>query len=287
MGRINIRYGNRRKKKTLNKTNIMTRTKAKSQARQINALASKIKTLEKKQKQTRQYCQFRKEIDNRSLDFQTNSGWSVENLVDPDDWIGIFQANNEVENSNKITVRSMTCEFYFRITDSKLPCTPKIITCFLVKLRKETGVQTLNDTGQMSTAGFGTAANQSVLWETVGIGTSELTLAKVNPAAFEVVKVKKFQIQNIVEETAVTDLDTDLTTAAGTYRRFTWKLKMGNLIKANANKKWSEMSSDQVAIKDRLYLLVHMGGSGSLLTPELGNGVSMSANCTFQCRGTN
>lgn len=286
-GSIRIRYGKRRGSRTLNKTNIMTKTGRKSQAYQINKLSNKIKTLEKKQRATRQYAQYRKTISDKELNFFDNSGWAVENLVDPVGWAPIFQANNEVANANKLTVKGMSMELYFRINDSLLPCTPKIITCFLVKLRSETGIQTLNDTNNMSTVGFGAVANDSVLWETVPLGQTEDSLARLNPACFEIVKVKRFQIQNIIEQTAVVDEDTAITTAKGTYKRFSWNIKMGNLIKANSNAKWKEMSPNEVSIKDRLYLLVHQGGAGAALAPETDNVVSMSANCTFQCRGTN
>jgi hypothetical protein len=115
----------------------------------------------------------------------------------------------------------------------------------------------------------------------------EDSLAKLNPACFEIVKVKRFQIQNIIEQTAVADDDTSVTTPKGTYKRFSFNIKMGNLIKANAGKKWADMTSDDMAIKDRLYLLVHQGGAGAVAPPETDNVVNMSVNCTFTCRGTN
>ena len=160
MGKIKISYG-RRKKKTLSKVNIMTKKGAKSQAYQINSLANKIRTLEKKQRSTRQYAQYRKTITNRDLNFFADSGWSVDNLVDPDNWLPVFQANPEVANANKLTVKGMSMELYFRVSDSVLPLTPKIITVFLVKLRNETGIQTLNGTNNMSTVGFGQLAPRS------------------------------------------------------------------------------------------------------------------------------
>ena len=282
MGKIKISYG-RRKKKTLSKVNIMTKKGAKSQAYQINSLANKIRTLEKKQRSTRQYAQYRKTITNRDLNFFADSGWSVDNLVDPDNWLPVFQANPEVANANKLTVKGMSMELYFRVSDSVLPLTPKIITVFLVKLRNETGIQTLNGTNNMSTVGFGQLANDSVLWETVPLGMEEDSLAKLNPACFEIVKVKRFQIQNIIEQTAVADDDTSVTTPKGTYKRFSFNIKMGNLIKANAGKKWADMTSDDMAIKDRLYLLVHQGGAGAVAPPETDNVVNMSVNCTFTC----
>jgi hypothetical protein len=286
MGRIKISYG-RKRSKTLSKVNVMTKKSAKSQAYQINALSNKIKSLEKKQRSTRQYCQFSKKIEDIDLPFQTQSGFQVENLIDPAGWVGLFQANNEVENANKLTVKSMSMELYFRVANSLLPCTPKIMTVFLVKLREETAIELLNDTGQLSSAGFGVNANDGVYFEKVTMGLTEDALVKLSPAAFRIVKVKKFQIQNIIEDTAVIDEDTSVTSVAGTYKRFTWNIKMGNNLKTSAGKKWSEMSPLDIAVKDRLYLIVHQGGAGALLPPETDNGVNLSGNIIFQCRGTN
>ena len=211
----------------------------------------------------------------------------MENLIDPAGWVGLFQANNEVENANKLTVKSMSMELYFRVANSLLPCTPKIMTVFLVKLREETAIELLNDTGQLSSAGFGVNANDGVYFEKVTMGLTEDALVKLSPAAFRIVKVKKFQIQNIIEDTAVIDEDTSVTSVAGTYKRFTWNIKMGNNLKTSAGKKWSEMSPLDIAVKDRLYLIVHQGGAGALLPPETDNGVNLSGNIIFQCRGTN
>ncbi|AXQ66294.1 MAG: putative capsid protein [Cressdnaviricota sp.] len=278
------KYG---KNKNLSKVNIMTKKSAKSQAYQINSLVNKVKALEKKQKQTRQYCQFSKAIQNVDLPLLTNSGFQIENLVDPAGWDALFQSNNEVENSNKLTMRSCSMEFYFRIVNSLLPCTPKIITVFLVKLREETAIELLNDTGQLSTAAFGVNANSGVYWETIPVGLTEDALCKLSPSAFKILKVKKFQLQNIIEDTAIVDEDTSVTSVKGTFKRFSWNIRCGNLLKSAANKKWKDMTPLDVSIKDRLYLIVHQGGAGALAPPETDNGVNMSVNCIFNCRGTN
>ena len=181
----------------------------------------------------------------------------------------------------------MNMELYFSPRDSLLPLTSKIVTCFLVKLREETALDLLEETAGMSSAGFGDDNSEGRFWHTQDLGMSYPAIASLNPACFEILKIKKFQIQNILQETAITDEDTSLTTPLNTYRRFTWKLRMGNLIKTASSKKWKDLSEEDIAIKDRLYLIVHQGGNGSLLTPELDNGVALSGVATFNCRGTN
>ncbi|AXH78538.1 MAG: hypothetical protein [Circular genetic element sp.] len=274
--------------KVLSKTNIYTKTKPKSQAKQINKLANDLRVVKRKQNATRQYAQYTFSMDNVELGLTTNNGWSVEKLVQPSDWEGKFQASTEVANANKITVRNLRMELYFSPTDSILPLTPKIITVFLVRLRPETAMDLLNETAQMSSAGFGSNDNENKYWHTQDIGLSYPTIASISPGAFDVIKVKRFQVQNIVQETAVTaETDTAVTTPAGTYRRFVWYHRMGNLIKSSASNKWKDLDSDEIAIKDRLYLIIHQGGNGSVLPPEDDNGVSMGGVAMFSCRGTN
>lgn len=274
--------------KVLSKTNIYTKTKPKSQARQINKLVNELKVVKRKQNATRQYAQYTFAMDNVELGLASNNGWSVEKLVQPTTWGGKYQASNEVNNANKITVRNLRMELYFSPTDSLLPLTPKIITVFLVKLRPETAMDLLNETNNMSSAGFGDIANSNKYWHTQTIGLSYPTIASISPGAFDVVKVKRFQVQNIVQETAVSpETDVNVTTPAGTYRRFVWYLRMGNLIKSAASNKWKDLTAEEIAIKDRLYLIIHQGGSGTVLPPEEDNGVSMGGVAMFSCRGTN
>ena len=47
------------------------------------------------------------------------------------------------------------------------------------------------------------------------------------------------------------------------------------------------MGVNEVAIKDRMYILVHVGGNGTVLPPETDNSVEMGCNIHFSCRGTN
>jgi len=290
MPRVRFSYGTKSKK--LSKVNIMTKKSAKQQATQINALVNKVKAIEKKQKATRQWAQYTFPINNVGLSMYSNNGWSVEKIVHPAQWLPLYQASTEVANANKITVRSLRMELYFRISDSRLPLTPKIMTCFLCKLRNETAMDVLENTNNMSSAGFGADPNAAKYWNLQVMGLAEPGLATLSPAAFEIVKVKKFQIQNIIEETAVSSLpgedsNVEVTNPSATFKRFTWKLRMGNLIKTSGNAKWKDLNSDEVAIKDRLYLIIHQGGNGTELTPELGNIVNLSSSVMFTCRGTN
>lgn len=284
------RYKRQWNKKQLTKSNIFSKRKSRNQAKQIYALSRRLRSVETKAKRSRQWCQFKLNVGNYVL---TNDEWKVVPLVHPSNWVSQFQANSSVNQGNKVVLKSMYAEFYFSPENSLVPLTPKIITFYIVKLRDETGVQTLNDTSQMSDTGFNDNDMNGKYWNAENIGMSYPTLTMLNRGAFRIVFVKRFQIQNIIQETAAMpppatiESDVPLTTPRNTYRRFTCKLKLGNLLKSADNINWSQMGVNEVAIKDRLYILCHVGGNGSLVTTEAGNSVEMGLNVNFTCRGTN
>lgn len=277
----------RRRKNRYTKTDYLTKKSKTSQAYQILNLGNQVKAIRYKLKASKQWCQYQKNLSTIELDLEVNNGWQVEKLVDPTGWGSIWQASNEVENSNKLTIKSMYLEMYFRPQNSLLSLSPKIMTVSLVKLKQETAIEMLNDTGQMSSAGFGVNANAGKYWTTTDLGLTYKCLGRLSPACYRVIKTAKFQIQNIIESTALPDGEgnTDLTTPRNTYKRITWKIRMNNVLKTSSSQKWKDLTSDELEIKDRLFLIIHQGGETSIAEGD--NVVDMSANCTFNCRGTN
>lgn len=256
---------------------------------------SRIRTLEKKVANNRQWGTYELDAGNTTL---ANGKWHIRPLLVPANWTQQFQASNELDSNQNVQCYSCNIQLFHRPTDSLIPLTMKFVTIYVVKLKRETALQTLEDTAYMSTpagntTGFNDATIKGRLWETQPIGLTNECFPSLNRDCFTVIKKKQFKIQNIVQLTAATDLTTEefpdvpVTTPPFTFKQTNMYLKASNTIRSGrGDKTWKVMTEDELDTMDRYYLLTHVGGAGNEDTLEDGNTVDQGIRCTWKVRST-
>lgn len=250
---------------------------------------ARLRTLERKVSNNRQWGSYELNSSHAPIDPGT---WSVISLVNPPQWLQRFQSSDFIEHNKKINLHSCTLQLYYSPEDSLLALTPKLVNVFVVKLKRETALQTLDDTSQMSTAGFNLPANKNRLWDTQDIGLSYEVFPELNRGVFKVLAHRQFQIQNIIQETSsipeATEDDVAVTTPQGTYKRCKIHFKAHNLIKSGrGDQSWKEMAESELDPLDRYYLLTYVGGNGNALPHiEDDNTVSQGIHCQWKIRTT-
>lgn len=261
MPKYKYKYNNKRK-------NIKRRTGAKSQSKQILRLDKQVKQL---RRDTTTYAQWTMPLEGQQgnvVDL-TDGDFFVSSLMRPFAWQPLFQstiaggiptAPGVSFTSQKAKIHSMDFSFVFSPTDSLAPLAPRLINFYILKLKNETGSDVLQKTGGMGTAGLNTAAQLNadiVLRDDVAGGLS--TLIRWNPAAFKICYQKTFKIANIVNETIVPDGDIAITNTYDALKRFHFKIRCGNVIKASSGT-WKQMNESDIYPNDRYYIVVHVGG---------------------------
>ena len=280
----------KRRSKKVSTLTAKTKTGAKAQANQIITLQKQLTSVKKKVGDNRQWAQYEINAGAHEL---VNGEWHIRELVDPPQWNARFQATDEIGENTKVNLHSLYLQLYYYPTDSLVPLTAKFITVYLVKLRKETALQTLEATAQMTDAGFNQTSNKNNLWNTQPIGLSYESLPVLNRGAFKVIKKRIFQVQNIIQNTAATSAGAELapdvavTTPKGTYKSVRMYLKCKNIIKSGrGDKSWKEMGTGDIEIGDRYYLITHVGGNGNEDTLEDGNTVTQGIHGTWTVKST-
>lgn len=252
-------------------------------------MAKRIARVERKVAANRQWGTYELNAGNAEL---TNGEWRVTGLVNPNGWTTRFQANAKIEENQKINLHSCVLQLYYRPTDSLLALTAKMINVYVVKLHRETALQTLDDTAQMTTVGFNQASNKDRLWDTQDIGLSFPAFPMLNRSCFKIIAQRQFQIQNIIQNTSqvpeVSGEDVAVTTPDGTYKRCKIVLSAKNLIKSGrGDQTWKQMGEGDLDPMDRYYLLTYVGGNGNELPHiEDGNTVSQGIHCQWKVRTT-
>ena len=256
---------------------------------------SRVANLERKVALNRQWGTYELDAGNTTL---VNGKWHIRSLMVPSNWTQQFQASNELDSNQKISLYSCNIQLFHRPTDSLIPLTAKFVTVYLVKLKRETAIQTLEATGFMSTPtdtteGFNSEDNKGRLWETQPIGLTYECFPSLNRDCFQVIRKRQFKIQNIIQLTAATSAtveaapDVAVTTPPFTFKQSNMYMKAYNTIQSGrGDKSWKEMTEDDLQPTDRYYLLTYVGGSGSELTLEDGNTVDQGIRCTWKVRGT-
>ena len=122
-------------------------------------MPARISTLERKVANNRQWGTYELDAGNTTL---ANGKWHIRTLVNPSNWTQQFQASNNLDSNQNVQLYSCNIQLFHRPTDSLIPLTMKFVTVYLVKLKRETALQTLEDTAYMSTpAGNTTGFNKS------------------------------------------------------------------------------------------------------------------------------
>ena len=261
MPKYKYKYNSKRK-------NIRKRTGAKSQSRQILRLDRQVKQL---RRDTTTYAQWTMPLEGQAgnaVDL-TDGDFYVSSLMRPFAWQPLFQstiaggiptAPGVSFTAQKAKIHSMDFSFVFSPTDSLEPLAPRLINFYVLKLKNETGSDVLQKTGGMGTAGLNTAAQLNadiVLRDDVAGGLS--TMIRWNPAAFKICYQRTFKIANIVNETIIPDGDVAITNTYDALKRFHFKVRCGNVIKASSGT-WKQMNESDIYPNDRYYIVVHVGG---------------------------
>lgn len=262
-----------------NKKSILTKIHAKAQQSQLMSIQKQVNNIKTQVKDTTQYAQYQFNLNETDLEHN----WNVFQLTKPDQWSNVFQSSTETNNANKFRIKKLSMETYISINSPELPCPPQVVTFFLVSLRKETAALTLQDLGGIGLPNFNTAGvNDYYNRVDFGGGTYQ-GLVRINPAAFKIHKVERFEIQNILNWIPGTD-DQAVNTPIGVRKRFYMKATRGNIIKSATQKRWKQMEQEDCAHTDLLYVLVHVGGADNVApNPPL----SIAYNAVFSGRGTN
>lgn len=271
-----------RKKRTRassNKKHILVKKSARAQQKQLMSLQKQVNTIKRSVKDITQYAQYSYPLAETGMEHN----WNITQLVRPDQWSQVFQSTTEQNNSNKFRIRNMSMEVFMSINDTELPCPPQIVTFFLCSLRKETAALTLQDLGGIGLPNLNTSGINSYFNRTDFGGGTYQGLVKLNPAAFKIHKVKRFEIQNILNWTPGTD-DTVVNTPVGIRKRFYFKAKRGNVIKSATTKRWKQMEQEDCELTDLLYVMVHVSGADNLApNPPL----AMAYNVVFSGKCAN
>lgn len=263
---------------------IKRRTGARSQSKQIASLERRVGRLTK---EASQFAQF--EIlpegaaPGTGLDL-TDGAFFSSCLTRPANWKPIFQAGpltgaTTGNTVNKMKMTSSDLQFIFSPISSLVALTPRVVNLWLLKLRKETAMDVLSETAQMSSAGL-TAANNDIVHKSTVAGGA-FTMIKWNPASFQVMQHRQFTVANIVEETAIVGEDTEITNTHDALKRVRMFQKMGNELKAPKGTVL-ELNEVDTMPNDRWYVVVHVGGwTGGV--PQV-NGVRMDTNWCLNTR---
>jgi len=271
-------YRRSRRSSRLRPKNIKRNTSARSQSKQITALARQVKQLNKKSTQWAQWYVPYMVNGNTSHAFN-NGEFHVCNLVQPNLWTAIFQTNaiagaTPAQAPNKCKMVSLDMQFMYTPSDSEEALTPRVVDMWVVKLRKETAMDVLVQTNNMSIAGLNAGTvNNNIVVRTDTDGGLE-TMVKWNPVAFKILAHRQCTIANIMQETAVPENDVSVTNTRDALRRFRVKIKLGNELKP-ATGTFKEMEPDDVMPNDRYYIIHHIGGFDSANEE---NGVTVDTN---------
>lgn len=280
MGRYNRyrrRRNYRRKRGRTTRVNIASRTGAKAQSQQIMSLSRQVKTLRRKTTALRQWGQYKFDL-NRTGGAELNllsGAMTIIPLVQPDEWAPIFQASNDQQNSDKITLTGFNLRTMFILGDTNVPSPPMYADVFLVTLKKQTAnqlqdyfVQELNqNTSQpyeytaVAAAGSG-SDGLNEFWARVsieeGLTSNQTGMIMLNKSAFNTHYHKRFFLGNQTnwQVEPVADQDRPVTNLKDTTKFFQMPMKFNRTIKTYHGK-WSDLDQGAVDPMDQVYLMIH------------------------------
>lgn len=266
-GRRNYRRRSRRTSRSSRLRYIKRRKGAHSQSRQIASLERRVNQLDK---ESTQYAQFSTVPENAAgaTGLPLPDGdFNVSCLIKPAGWNPIFQSwvitgENAAFTPNKMKITSCDLQFVFSPKNSTTALTPRIVRVWLLKLKKETAMETLQASNQMTSAGFNALDDKYVYKTTTGGGLD--TMVKFNPAAFDVKQYREFTVANIIQETAddLGDTDVGVTNTADALKRVRMFHTMGNEFKVPQGGVRAMTEADVMPL-DRWYVVTHVGGFGA------------------------
>lgn len=218
------------------KVNALTKTGAKAQGKQIVKLQRQVDSIRRNVLDNTRYTQYSFPLA-MSVAGDDDSTYSVWNLIQPSDWVPIFQTRPSEENDkttpNKFRGRSISMEFMAQIsgtTVSPIPSQdPITATVFIVSLRKETAQQFVTQTSN------GLNLTEDVHYTQSNMGTLQGSgMIMLNKAYFKIRNVKRFMVggNTSLYKDAVTGDPLGVTSnLRDNNRRWTVKLPYPNLLK--------------------------------------------------------
>lgn len=202
-------------------------------------------------------------------------------LVRPDKWAPLFQtplAEDDGYNFGpKFMGHSMDLSLRFAVTDNAASLPQTIVHMWLVKMKNDTGNQTLRDTLQLQTTApasggifnNGAQMDQRYWVDTIIKGDATSTtpsgLVILNKNAFNILYHKKFQMGNQLNNTALEDAQ-QTTSLRSTVRNFRIRMPYKNHIKSplgtqpvatDPQNGWKAIEREELEPKDQVFLIVH------------------------------
>lgn len=254
------RNNNRRRK--VSKVNAFSRKGAASQARQIWKLQKQVTAVRNKVKDVSQYRQY-KFSQSVTQGGGTSPTYGVFNLVQPDQWVSIFQTpvGMQVHSPNKFRGRSVGIEGMIQIGDPSVQQHPVTGTIFLCTLRDEVATQFAERTGNGATMIDGVDYSISSMGLVQGSGMTML-----NKGTFKIHQVRRFMIGGKTNfEDDFDEHDTAPTTnLKDNNYRFYMKHRFQNLLKSDGPDNRSTTTTggfktltiNTLEPKDQLYMFV-------------------------------
>lgn len=269
----NRRYGNRRyrARKRVSKTDARSNKGAKAQSRQIQKLQKQITRIDRQVSDTIQYRQYALS-DHVVLagtgEERDDTHYSVINLVDPANWLPIFQtpSGQESLSPNKFRGRSVGIELAYELSNPDVATSPVTATTFICSLRKEVAEQfregTSNGNSMTNQVHYYKSRMSSETLLTEGQGDGMVFL---NKGIFKIRYVKRWTIggkTNFEPFVADTD-DVSVTTKLSDNRKRLYiKMPYRNFIKSDGPDSrtltstggFRTLSKDVLEPTDQLYL---------------------------------
>ena len=267
----------RRKRGRTTRVNIASRTSAKAQSQQIMSLSRQVKTLRRKTTALRQWGQYKFDL-NRAGGAElnlTSGALTIIPLVNPNEWAPIFQASNDQQNSDKLTLTGLNLRTMFILGDTNVPSPPMYADVFLVTLKKQTANQLkeyfeldLTQSTQQpyeytATAPAGSGSDGlNEFWARVsieeGITTNQTGMIMLNKSAFNTHYHKRFFLGNQTnwQVEPVADQDRPVTNLKDTTRFFQMPMPFRRTLKTYHGK-WSDLDANTTDPMDQVYLMVH------------------------------
>lgn len=179
-------------------------------------------------------------------------------LVQPNNWVGIFQSNFRANNTDRCFINNM--EIMCNITagvSGVAAFNPFHYTIFVVSIRKEARLQTLQRLSpQLQTFQQDVDYTQSTIGSTVGNA-----MWRLNPAIYKVHAIRRGMVGNYSFEDASPDATavTNITDANKNHRmKVPWRRRIKRAVGEDINGnplEWKDMTVNEVNTADQLYLL--------------------------------
>lgn len=276
------RYGRRRRFNRVRKYQAYSRTGRRSQGRQIYKLQRQITAVRRKVRANTEWTQWKYQNGDDTIThgLAPESTWQpyVWELTNPAAWSPCFQTGTPQLVQSVFRGRSMGLEYMVQQNeigdDSSAAGDPCTVSIFIVKLKKETAKQFLNQ-----------SANGTVLVHDTHFVQTDMGLAQgegmvmLNKGIFDIIHLDRF----IIGAQTTYFADTQTTNLRDNNHRRYKRLPYRNVIKSGTITPWKNMGSNQLESTDRVFLYMFHNAWG---TPTREMQLSFNANLIITGRST-